>query len=173
MWPFKRKRQEMTVDVAAKIFADKIRLDIEPYTLALDRFAVTHDNNIELSQILGELWIFQLTLLDYIWSLTEFPTHLRDRMLPIIVVGHAKLDHKHYIARSHYYGEKISTTAPEKVLLVAGNALAEIIDNDYFGYKEANGKKLFWGAVSSLATKTMKSLSDITFDVHAKYEIIL
>lgn len=106
------------------------------------------------------------------WSIIEFPENLRDKILPMIVVGYAKVDHKHYIARSHYYGKRISAVGSEAVPLSAGNALAELIDVDYLGYKESNGRKLFAGTVSTLAIKTLKSLSDATFDLQAKHEIV-
>lgn len=61
MWPLGKKRQLMTTDAAVSVLADEIRAGMEPYTIALDRFAVTRDNDSELGQLLGELWIFQLT----------------------------------------------------------------------------------------------------------------
>ena len=121
---------------------------------------------------MGELLIFNITMLDYLWSIIDFPETLRDTILPMIIVGYAKVDHKHYIKRSHYYGEKISSVASEAATIAAGNALAELIDAEYFGYKEPNGKKLFAGTVSVLAIETMKKLGDVTFDLQVKYEIV-
>ncbi len=172
MWPFRKKRQLMTSDVAASAFSDEIKVGMEPYTIALDRFAITHDNDDEIKQLMGELWIFNITILDYLWSIIEFPETLRDKILPMIIVGYAKVDHKHYIERAHYYGERISNVSSETETIAAGNALAELIDTEYFGYKEPNGKKLFAGTVSVLAIETMKKLSVVTFDLQVKYEIV-
>lgn len=172
MWPFRKKRQLMTSDVAASAFSDEIKVGMEPYALALDRFAITHDNDDELKQLMGELWIFNITMLDYLWSIIEFPETLRNKILPMIIIGYAKVDHKHYVKRSHYYGERISSVASETATIAAGNALAELIDAEYFGYKEPNGKKLFAGTASALAIETMKKLGDVTFDLQVKYEIV-
>jgi hypothetical protein len=108
-----------------------------------------------------------------VWSIIEFPEALRDKILPMIVIGYAKVDHKHYIGRSHYYGKIISAVKFEIVPISVGSALSELIDKDYSGYKEVNGKKLFAGTVSALAIKTMKNVSEVTFDLQAKYEIVM
>ena len=172
MWPFKKKRQAITVDVAASVLADEIKLCIEPYTIALDRFANTRNNDDELKQLLGEIWIFQIALLDYLWSLVEYSGKLRDKILPMIVVGYAKVDHKHYISRSHYYGQIICNVGSEVVPLVAGNALAELLETEYLGYKEKNVKKLFSELIGALALETIKKLNTVSYDLQAKYEII-
>jgi len=172
MWPFRRKRQHLTSDAAARMFSHEIKVGMEPYTLALDRFAITHDDDNELKKVMGELWIFNITMLDYSWSIIEFPETLRDKILPMIVVGYAKVDHKHYVERSRYYGEGISSVASETATIAAGDALADLVDAEYFGYKQPNGKKLFSGAVSALAIKTMQKLGDLTFDLQLKYEIV-
>ncbi len=172
MWPFRKKRQLMTSDVAAGLFSDEIKIVMEPYTLALDRFAITHDDDDELKKLMEEIWIFNITILDYLWSMTEFPETLRDKILPMIVVGYAKVDQKHYIERSHFYGERISSVDSGTATIAAGSALAELIDTEYFGYKESNGKKLFPGTISMLAIETMRKLGDVTFDLQLKYEIV-
>lgn len=173
MWPFKRKRQEMTVDVAAEIFADSIRKELEQYTIAVDRFAITHNVDEELKQIMDELWIFNITILDYVWSIIDFPENIRDKIIPMIITGYSRIDHHHYIKMSHVYGNRISSSSQENIPITMGETLSEIIGSNFHGFKDENGHKMLAGTAAQLMLKTMDQLSNLTFNTQKKYNIIL
>lgn len=171
MWPFKKKRQLITSDTAASVFSDKIKQEIEQYTIAIDRYAITHDDDAELKRLMDELWIFNLMVLDYVWSVISFNESIRDRIIPMIITGYSKVDHKYYIKQSHVYGHRMSSSSDANIPIIMGEIFSEIIQNDFSGFKSSDGSKMLTGVIAQLMIKTMESYSNLTFSIQKKYHI--
>ena len=169
IWPFKPK---ITVDHLASVFARAIEDSSLVYQEAFANHAAENIEHIDEAIIKGEAWIMEMFLLGNVVDEVSAPPLVKEKLLPMILVGYAPVNKEWYLAREKFYRSRLQSASIDDLHKVLSSALVEANRIEFKSTrKDVNEEALKW-ALSLVILSSKDGISGLLGTALSRNRII-
>jgi len=169
IWPFKPK---MTVDHLAYVFAKAIEDSSLIYQEAFENHAAENIKHIDEEILKGEAWIMEMFLLRVVIDEINAPTLVKEKLLPMVLVGYSSINKEWYLARERFYRSKLHSAVMNADHNVLSAAIVEVNKIEFKTTREdVNEQALTW-ALGLVILSSKDGIGSLLGSALSKYRIL-